>query len=410
MIFCISLRFLFVLSHYTNPMPVTLPIYMDNHATTRTDPRVLQAMLPYFTEHFGNAASKMHVFGQQAEQAVKAARAQVAHIIYAEPREIVFTSGATESNNLAIKGYAQYHIGQGKHLVTLATEHKSVLDTCAHLERLGWQVTYVPVEPTGLVDLAQLESAFRHDTVLVSVMLANNEIGVLQPLAEIIQRCHARNIVVHTDATQAAGKIPVDVRALEVDLLSFTAHKLYGPKGVGALFVRKQGSRVRLEPLQDGGGHEQGLRSGTLPVPLIVGFGEACRIAEAEMGPEAERLLALRTRLWKGLQQKLQHIRLNGAWSPRLPGNLNVSLEWVKGESLLLALRDIALSSGSACTTMDSEPSHVLRALGLDDDLADASLRFGLGRFNTTDEVDYVIENVAQAVHHLRQLSSASGE
>lgn len=391
-------------------MPVTLPLYMDNHATTRTDPRVVEAMLPYFTENFGNAASKMHVFGQHAEHAVKEARAQVAHIINAEPREIIFTSGATESNNLALKGVAHYYISKGKHLVTLATEHKSVLDTCAHLEQLGWNITYVPVEPDGIVDLNKLEAALRPDTILVSGMLANNEIGVLQPIQEIVQRCHARNILVHTDATQAVGKIPVDVRALEVDLLSFTAHKLYGPKGIGTLFVRKQGSRVRLEPLQDGGGHEQGLRSGTLPVPLIVGFGEACRLAEREMSAEAERLLQLRTRLWDGLQQKISQLRLNGAWSPRLPGNLNVSFEWVKGESLLLALRDIALSSGSACTTMDSEPSHVLRALGLDDDLADASLRFGLGRFNTAEEVDYVIEKVASAVHHLRQLSSASGE
>jgi cysteine desulfurase len=390
-------------------MPVTLPIYLDNHATTRTDPRVVEAMLPYFTEVYGNPASKMHRFGQQAEAAVKVARQQVAAIINAEPREIIFTSGATESNNLAIKGVAEYYASKGKHIVTLATEHKAVLDTCAHLERRGWQVTYVPVEPDGLINLEKLKSALREDTILVSVMLANNEIGVIQPLRQVIELCHARGFPVHTDATQAVGKIPVDVRELEVDLLSFTAHKLYGPKGIGALFVRKVGGRVRLEPQQDGGGHEQGLRSGTLPVPLIRGFAEACRLASVEMPTEAARLLELRTRLWEGLQ-RIPHHRLNGAWEPRLPGNLNVSFQWIKGESLLLALPEIALSSGSACTTLDSEPSHVLRALGLEDDLADASLRFGLGRFTTQDEIDYVIEKVTNAVHHLRSLSSAARE
>ncbi|HQR41999.1 MAG TPA: aminotransferase class V-fold PLP-dependent enzyme [Gemmatales bacterium] len=384
-------------------MSLSLPIYLDNHATTRTDPRVLEAMLPYFTEHYGNAASKMHVFGQRADEAVKAARTTVARILQAESREIIFTSGATESNNLAIKGVAHEYSKRGKHLITVASEHKAVLDTCAHLERDGWQVTYVPVEPTGLVDLAKLEAAFQQGTVLVSVMLANNEIGVLQPLREIVQLAHRRNIIVHTDATQAVGKVPVDVRELEVDLLSFTAHKLYGPKGIGALFVRKQGGRVRLDPLQDGGGHEQGLRSGTLPVPLIIGFASACELAMAEMGAEAVRLAALRDRLWAGLQC-IPDIHLNGVMSPRLPGNLNVSFLGVKGESLLLELREIALSSGSACTTMDSEPSHVLRALGLDDEMADASLRFGLGRFNTAEEIDYTAKRVAEAVEQLRGL------
>jgi len=392
----------------TTMSAIPLPIYMDNHATTRTDPRVVVAMLPYFTELFGNAASKMHRFGLDAEQAVKSARATIAQCIEAEPRELIFTSGATESNNLAIKGVTRFHQHRGKHLITLTTEHKSVLDTCAHLERDGWQVTYVPVQKNGIVDLNILEAAIRPDTILVSVMLANNEIGVIQPIKEIASLCKARGVVIHTDATQAVGKIPVSVRDLDVDLMSFTAHKLYGPKGVGALFVKRQGSRVRLDPIQDGGGHEQGLRSGTLPVPLIVGFAEACRIAIEEMPVESTRLLELRERLWKNLQSKVSDITLNGDYDHCLPGNLNVSFAWVKGESLLLELKDIALSSGSACTSMDSEPSHVLRALGLDDDAADASLRFGLGRFNTMEEVDYVAGRVAEAVTKLRKLSSAA--
>lgn len=383
-------------------------MYMDNHATTRTDPRVVEAMLPYFTEQFGNAASKMHVFGQAAEQAVKAARGSIAQCIDAEPRELIFTSGATESNNLALKGVAHFHRDRGKHLVTLTTEHKSILDTAAHLQRDGWQVTYVPVQPNGLVDIKELEAALRPETILVSVMLANNEIGVLQPLKEIVTLCHQRGILVHSDATQAVGKIPVSARDLEIDLMSFTSHKLYGPKGVGALFVRRAGSRVRLDPLIDGGGHEQGLRSGTLPVPLIVGFAQACKLAMVEMPGEAQRLMQLRERLWKGLQAHVPHITLNGDWERRLPGNLNVSFSWVKGESLLLELREIALSSGSACTTMDSEPSHVLRALGMDDDQADASLRFGIGRFNTSEEIDYVVQRVSEAVSKLRKLSSAA--
>ncbi len=389
---------------------IQLPIYMDNHATTRTDPRVVAAMLPYFTEQFGNAASKMHQFGLDAEQAVKSARATIAQCIEAEPRELIFTSGATESNNLAIKGVARFHQHRGNHLITLTTEHKSVLDTCAHLERDGWQVSYIPVQKNGIVDLQVLEAAIRPDTILVSVMLANNEIGVIQPIKEIAALCKARGVVIHTDATQAVGKIPVNVRDLDVDLMSFTAHKLYGPKGVGALFVKRQGSRVRLDPIQDGGGHEQGLRSGTLPVPLIVGFAEACRIAIEEMPAESARLLEFRERLWKSLQSTISDITLNGDYDRRLPGNLNVSFAWVKGESLLLELKDIALSSGSACTSMDSEPSHVLRALGLDDDAADASLRFGLGRFNTMEEVDYVAKQVAVAVTKLRRLSSAANE
>lgn len=389
---------------------IQLPIYMDNHATTRTDPRVVAAMLPFFTEQFGNAASKMHQFGMDAEQAVKLARATIAQCIEAEPRELIFTSGATESNNLALKGVARFHQHRGRHLITLTTEHKSVLDTCTHLERDGWQVSYVPVQSNGIVDLKVLEAAIRPDTILVSVMLANNEIGVIQPIKEIAALCKARGVVIHTDATQAVGKIPVNVRDLDVDLMSFTAHKLYGPKGVGALFVKRQGSRVRLDPIQDGGGHEQGLRSGTLPVPLIVGFAEACRIAIEEMPAESARLLEFRERLWKSLQSTISDITLNGDYDRRLPGNLNVSFAWVKGESLLLELKDIALSSGSACTSMDSEPSHVLRALGLDDDAADASLRFGLGRFNTMEEVDYVAKQVAVAVTKLRRLSSAANE
>ncbi|HQR07498.1 MAG TPA: IscS subfamily cysteine desulfurase [Gemmatales bacterium] len=387
---------------------IQFPIYMDNHATTRTDPRVVAAMLPYFTEQYGNAASKMHRFGLDAEQAVKSARATIAQCIEAEPRELIFTSGATESNNLALKGVARFHQQRGKHLVTLTTEHKSVLDTCAHLERDGWQVTYVLVKKNGIVDLNVLEAAIRPDTILVTVMLANNEIGVIQPIKEIATICKDRGVVIHTDATQAVGKIPVSVCDLDVDLMSFTAHKLYGPKGVGALFVKRQGSRVRLDPLQDGGGHEQGLRSGTLPVPLIVGFAEASRIAIEEMPVESVRLLQLRERLWNNLRSTISNITLNGEYDHRLPGNLNVSFAWVKGESLLLELKEIALSSGSACTSMDSEPSHVLRALGLDDDAADASLRFGLGRFNTMEEVDYVAGRVAEAVTKLRKLSSAA--
>lgn len=382
---------------------------MDNHATTRTDPRVVAAMLPFFTEHYGNAASRMHCFGQEAEQAVKQARAVIAQSIDAEPRELIFTSGATESNNLALKGVAQFHQHRGKHLVTLTTEHKSVLDTCVHLERDGWQVSLVPVLSNGLLDLADLESALRPDTLLVSVMLANNEIGVLQPIKEIAALCKARGVLIHTDATQAVGKIPVSVRELDIDLMSFTAHKLYGPKGIGTLFVRRQGSKVRLEPLIDGGGHEQGLRSGTLAVPLIVGFAEAVRLAMIEMPTESTRLHELRNHLWNRLQSTIKDISLNGDFHHRLPGNLNVSFAWVKGESLLLELQEIALSSGSACTTMDSEPSHVLRGLGLDDERADASLRFGLGRFNTMEEVDYVAERVAEAVVKLRKLSSAAG-
>ena len=385
-----------------------LPIYLDNHATTRTDPRVVQAMLPYFTEQFGNAASKMHVFGQAAEQAVKEARATIAAALGAEPREIIFTSGATESNNLALKGAVRQLLPRGKHLVTLRTEHKSVLETCAHLERDGWSVTWLDVQRDGIVNLNALSQALREDTVLVSIMLANNEIGVLQPVRDIARLCHERNILVHTDATQAVGKIPVSVRDLDIDLMSFTAHKLYGPKGVGALFVRRAGSRVRLEPLIDGGGHESGLRSGTLPVPLIVGFAKAVRLAIDEMPTEAPRLLALRTRLWDGLRTSIPHVTLNGDWDRRLPGNLNVSFDWVKGESLLLELRDIAVSSGSACTTTDSEPSHVLRALGYDDEHADASLRFGIGRFNTSEEIDYTVQRVGEAVGKLRKLSSAS--
>jgi cysteine desulfurase len=386
---------------------VQLPIYMDNHATTRTDPRVVAAMLPYFAEHYGNPASKMHIFGQTADEAVKQARRQVASIINAEPREIVFTSGATESNNLALKGFAHAFQNHGKHLITLQTEHKSVLDTYSHLQRDGFEVTFLPVRSNGLLDLDVLQRALRVDTILVSIMLANNEIGVIQPVAEAARICHERGIFVHSDATQAVGKISVDIHQLGVDLLSFTAHKLYGPKGCGALYVRRQGTRIRLDPLIDGGGHEQGLRSGTLATPLIIGFAAACNLAVAEMPTESARLRQLRDRLWAGLQAKIPDIVLNGDWEHRLPGNLNVSFMGVKGESLLLDLKEIALSSGSACTTTDSEPSHVLRALGRDDDLADASLRFGLGRFNTQEEVDYVVERVAEAVVKLRKFAAS---
>jgi cysteine desulfurase len=400
---------------------LALPIYMDNHATTRTDPRVVAAMVPYFTECYGNPASKTHSFGQAAEAAVKQARQEVAAIIGAVTREVIFTSGATESNNLAIKGIARAYQHKGKHIVTLQTEHKSVLDVCAHLQRDGFQITYLPVQSNGLVDLETFERALRPDTILVSVLLANNEIGVIQPIAEAAKICHQRGVFMHTDATQAVGKIPVDVHQLDVDLLSFTAHKLYGPKGCGALYIRRSSTsppsplpqaqrgaaRIRLDPLIDGGGHELGLRSGTLATPVIIGFATACQLAAKEMSAERVRLRQLRDRLWTGLQTHVTDIVLNGDWEQRLPGNLNVSFAGVKGESLLLDLREIALSSGSACTTTDSEPSHVLRALGRDDDLADASLRFGLGRFNTAAEVDYVVKRVAEAVAKLRKLSSS---
>jgi len=391
-----------------------LPVYMDNQATTRVDPRVLAAMLPYFTERYGNAGSTSHAFGWEAKEAVDRARESIAAAIGAQPREIVFTSGATESDNLAIRGVAQRTRRRGNHLISIATEHKAVLDTLAHLARQGFEVTLLDVEPAGspragLLSAEKVAQAIRDDTILVSVMLANNEIGVIQPLAEIGAVCRERGVPLHCDATQAVGKIPVDVEQLHVDLLSFSAHKIYGPKGVGALYVRRR-PPMRLESQIDGGGQEHGLRSGTLNVPGIVGFAAAVEIAVAEMPAEAVRLAGLRDRLFAGLNGELTGVALNGPAleSPgvRLPGNLNVSLAYVDGEALLLSMKDLAVSSGSACTSANPEPSHVLRALGLDDDLTRASLRFGLGRFNTAEEVEFAIRTVSESVLRLRQMSS----
>ncbi len=385
-----------------------LPIYMDNQATTAVDPRVLEAMLPFFTEKFGNAASKTHAFGWEAEEAVKQARQQVAELIGASEREIVFTSGATESDNLALKGSARAYRAKGDHLVAVATEHKAVLDPCKRLEHEGFRVTMLPVDRFGRVTPEQVAEAITEQTILVSVMAANNEIGTLQPIAAIGRACKERGVLFHTDAAQAVGKIPLDVEAMGIDLLSISGHKLYGPKGVGALYVRRRDPRVRLEPIIDGGGHEHGLRSGTLPVPLVVGLGQACEIARAEMHAEAQRLTVLRERLRAGLMGALTDVTLNGHPTERLPGNLNLSFAYVKGEALMLALKEVALSAGSACTSAQLGPSYVLKAVGLDDDLADASLRFGLGRFNTAEEVDWVIEHVVREVARLRPMSAFS--
>ena len=382
-----------------------LPIYLDNHATTRTDPRVVEAMVPYFTEHFGNAASRSHAFGWKAEEAVDRARGQVAELLGADPREVVFTSGATESNNLAIKGAAAMYRRQGDHVVTVQTEHRAVLDPCRRLEREGFRVTFLPVDRFGLVSPQQVAEALTPETILVSVMLANNEVGTLQPVAEIGAVCKARKILLHCDATQAVGKIPVNIDALGVDLLSLSAHKLYGPKGVGALYVRRRNPAVRLEPILDGGGHERGMRSGTLNVPGVVGLGAACELAGSLMAEEADRCRRLRDRLHEGLTAALPGVTLNGHPVERLPNNLNLSFADVHGEALLMALRTIAVSSGSACTSASVEPSYVLRAMGVPDELAHGSLRFGVGRFNTEEEIDYTIEEVTRVVRHLRGLN-----
>ncbi len=391
------------------------PVYMDNHATTRVDPRVLEAMLPYFTERYGNAGSTSHEYGWEAKEAVDEAREKIAAVIGAEPREIVFTSGATESNNLAIRGIAERVKRRGNHLVSATTEHHAVLDPLTHLARRGFQVTLVGVEQAsspraGIVDVGHVRDALRDDTALATIMLANNEIGAISPIAEIADACHEHGVPLHSDATQAVGKIPVDVRKTPVDLMSFSAHKIYGPKGVGALYVRRQRPATRLEPQIDGGGQEHGLRSGTLNVPGIVGFAAALEIAVAEMSTEAARQTAMRQRLFDALTEQLPDVSLNGpALEPklRLPGNLNLSFAYVDGEALLLNMKDqLAVSSGSACTSANPEPSHVLRALGVDDDLARASLRFGLGRFNTQQDVELAIEAVVGAVRRLRELSS----
>jgi cysteine desulfurase len=385
---------------------VTLPIFMDNHSTTPVDPRVLEAMLPYFTTHFGNAASRNHVFGWTAESAVDNARNQIAALIGGDGKEIVLTSGATEADNLALKGVASFYKKQGNHIITVETEHKAILDTCKRLQREGCEVTYLKPAKDGLVTPEQVVAAMTDKTILVSIMLANNEIGVVQPIEAIGAAIKARNpkALFHTDAVQGLGKVPFDVERAKVDLVSMTAHKMYGPKGVGALWVRRK-PRVRLDPILDGGGHERGMRSGTLAVPLIVGFGKACEIAKAEMADEAVRLGRLRDRLYQGITARLAETYVNGTMDHRLPGNLNISFAFVEGESLLMALKDIAVSSGSACTSASLEPSYVLRALGVGDELAHTSIRFGIGRFNTEQEIDYVIDLVVRAVERLRSLS-----
>jgi cysteine desulfurase len=384
---------------------MNFPIYLDNHATTALDPRVLDAMMPYLTRQFGNAASRNHSFGWEAEKAVEDARQKIANLIGATAKEIVFTSGATESDNLALKGVAEMYAERGNHVITAATEHKAILDTCKKLEKRGCRVTVLPVEPDGRIDSGRLRAAITDQTVLVTIMYANNEIGVVQPIAEIGRICRERGVLFHTDAVQAVGKIPVDVNADSVDLLSISAHKIYGPKGVGALYVRRRNPRVQLTAQIDGGGHERGMRSGTLNVPGIVGLGEACAICQREMHEESRRLARLRDRLRASLEAELDEIYLNGSWEHRLPNNLNLSFAYVEGESLLMGMNDVAVSSGSACTSATLEPSYVLKALGVGDDLAHTSIRFGLGRFNTEEEIDYVAGRVAEVVRKLRELS-----
>jgi len=382
------------------------PLYLDSHSTTPVDPRVMEAMLPYFTEKFGNAASRNHAFGWEAEEAVENARKQIARLIHADPKELVFTSGATESDNLALKGVLEMYHEKGDHIITSSTEHRAVLDTAKSLEaKRGVKVTYLPVDKTGMVNPEDVRNAITDKTVLISIMLANNEIGTINPVKEIGKIAKEKGILFHCDATQGVGKIPVDVNEMGIDLMSFTAHKIYGPKGIGALYVRKKGPRVRIAPMIDGGGHERGMRSGTLAVPLIVGFGKACEICEQEMATESVRLAALRDRLQNGILKGLDEVYLNGHPTQRLPQNLNLSFAYVEGESLLMGLKEIALSSGSACTSATLEPSYVLRALGVGSDLAHSSIRFGLGRFNTEEEVDYTIKRIIQVVTKLREMS-----
>jgi cysteine desulfurase len=387
-------------------MTLKFPIYMDNHATTPVDPRVVEAMLPYFSEHFGNAASRTHAFGWRAEAAVDDARDTIAQLINAESgKEIVFTSGATESDNLAIKGAAEYYQGKGNHIVTTTIEHKAVLDSCKRLEKQGCTITYVPAGKDGIVDPDDIKNALTDKTILVSIMLANNEVGTIQPIGEIGKITRERGVLLHVDAVQGIGKTPFDVRAMNVDLASISAHKIYGPKGVGALYVRRSKPRVRLIAQMDGGGHERGNRSGTLNVPSIVGFAKACEILIKEGAAEAEKLRGLRDRLWKKFQRELDQVILNGHPERRLPGNLNVSFAFVEGEGLMMAIKDVAVSSGSACTSSSLEPSYVLRSMGLDEDMAHSSIRFGLGRFNTEEEVDYVGDLVTGKVNKLRDMS-----
>ena len=380
-----------------------LPIYLDNSATTPVDPRVAEKMIPYLVEKFGNPASRSHAFGWEAEQAVEEAREEVARLVNADPKEIVWTSGATESDNLAIKGAAHFYASKGKHLITVKTEHKAVLDTCRELERQGFEVTYLDVQENGLIDMAAFKAALRPDTILVSVMFVNNEIGVIQPIAEIGEICREKGIIFHVDAAQATGKVHIDLATLKVDLMSFSAHKMYGPKGIGALYIRRK-PRVRLEAQMHGGGHERGFRSGTLPTHQIVGMGEAFRLAREEMLVENERIRTLRDRLLKGLSD-IQHVFVNGDLDARVPHNLNLSFAYVEGESMMMAIKDLAVSSGSACTSASLEPSYVLRALGRDDELAHSSIRFTIGRFNTEEEIDFAIRLLHEKIGKLRELS-----
>lgn len=380
-----------------------LPIYLDYSATTPVDPRVAEKMIPYLVEKFGNPASRSHAFGWESEAAVEEARDEVAKLVNADPKEIVWTSGATESNNLAIKGAANFYSGKGKHLITVKTEHKAVLDTCRELERQGFEVTYLDVQENGLLDLAVFKAALRPDTILVSVMFVNNEIGVVQPIAEIGEICREKGIIFHVDAAQATGKVDIDLNKLKVDLMSFSAHKTYGPKGIGALYIRRK-PRVRLEAQMHGGGHERGFRSGTLATHQIVGMGEAFRLAREEMATENKRIGALRDRLLKGLSD-IDQVFINGDMAHRVPHNLNISFAYIEGESMLMAIKDLAVSSGSACTSASLEPSYVLRALGREDELAHSSIRFTLGRFNTEEEIDYAIRLLHEKIGKLRELS-----
>jgi cysteine desulfurase len=386
-------------------MTLTTPIYLDYAATCPVDPRVVQVMLPYFTESFGNAASRTHAFGWTAEEAVERARDEIANTIEADGKEIVWTSGATEANNLAIKGVAEYNAEQGNHIITLVTEHKAVLDTCKYLERHGCTVTYLPVDANGLVTVEQIEAAITDKTVLVSVMFANNETGVIQPVAAIGALCRRKKVLFHTDATQAFGKVPIDVEAMSIDLMSLSAHKIYGPKGIGALYVRRRKPRVRLAPQIHGGGHERGNRSGTLNVPGIVGFGEAARLAREDMPEESKRIAGLRDYMRDRIMKEIEHTHLNGTPEHVLPGHLNISFSYIEGESLLMALKDVALSSGSACTSASLEPSYVLRAMGLDDELAHSSLRMTIGRFTTKEQLDFVVDLLRRHVSRLREMS-----
>ena len=382
-----------------------LPIYLDNHSTTPCDPRVVEAMLPYFTEKFGNAASRNHSFGWDGEEGVDLARKQIAKIIKADSKEIVFTSGATESDNLALKGVVEMYREKGDHVITSSTEHRAVIDTAKALEKKGVKVTYLPVDKNGMVSPDDVRNAITDKTILISIMLANNEIGTINPIAEIGKIAKEKGVLFHCDATQGVGKIPVNVQEMGIDLMSFSAHKIYGPKGIGALYVRRKAPRVRLEPMIHGGGHERGMRSGTLPVPLIVGFGKACELCEQEMSTEAARLIKLRDRLQEGITGAMEEVYLNGHPTERLPGNLNLSFAYVEGEALLMGVKEIALSSGSACTSATLEPSYVLRALGVGSDLAHSSIRFGLGRFTTAEEIEYTIDRMLKAVNHLREMS-----